>query len=384
MSERVASRVSRLVASRDTTEIPISSVAMGAEEEALVLEVLRSGRLAQGPMVERLEAEFGALVGTKHAVAVSSGTAAVVAALEALGVGPGDEVITSPFTFVATLNAILESGATATFVDIGDDFTIAAESVAESIGPATRAVMPVHLYGLPADVATIAAVAQTHGLAIVEDAAQAHGATLDGRPVGSFGVGCFSLYATKNVTTGEGGIITCDDDEIADRLRLLRNQGMRERYCYEIAGHNYRLTDVQAAIALPQLHRLDQLTERRRANAALLDAELDGIPGLVRPVVPSGRAHVWHQYTVRITPDAPIGRDELAHALLDRGIHTGVYYPRVVFDHACYLEHPRVTAADVPNARAAAREVLSLPVHPGVSERDIAHVASAVRELLGC
>ena len=367
-----------------TAPIRISSVEMGEEEEALALEVLRSGRLAQGPMVERLEDEFRALTGTAHAIAVSSGTTAIVAALEALEIGTGDQVLTSPFTFVATLNAILEAGAVATFADIGDDFTIPAAAVAVSIGPATRAVIPVHLYGLPADIADITSAAENRGVAIVEDAAQAHGAMVDGRPVGSFGLACFSLYATKHVTAGEGGVITCDDDVLADRLRLLRNQGMRDRYCYEIAGHNYRLTELQAAIAIPQLGRLADRTARRRANAAMLDSGLDGVPGLVRPVVPSGRTHVWHQYTVRITPDARLTRDELAHALSRRGIETGIYYPRVVFDYECYRDHARVQVADVPNARAAAREVLSLPVHPGVSEADITEIVGSVRELLGC
>ncbi len=262
-----------------TNPIAIASVEMGEEEEALALEVLRSGRLAQGPMVERLEAGFRALAGTDHAVAVSSGTAALVAALEALDVGPGDEVLTSPFTFVATLNAILEAGAVATFVDVGDDLTIPAASVAAALGSATRVVMPVHLYGLPADIGAITTAADERGVAVVEDASQAHGATVDGRPVGSFGVGCFSLYATKNVTAGEGGVITCDDAALADRLRLLRNQGMSERYCYEIAGHNYRLTELQAAIALPQLARLVARTEQRRENAARLDARARRCPG---------------------------------------------------------------------------------------------------------
>jgi dTDP-4-amino-4,6-dideoxygalactose transaminase len=364
--------------------IRIASVDMGAEEQALALQVLRSGRLAQGPMVERLEGDFRALAGTRHAVAVSSGTAALVAALEAIGVGPGDEVLTSPFTFVATLNAILEVGAVATFVDIGDDFGIPANAVDAAITPATRAVVPVHLYGLPTDIVEIARVAREHGVAVVEDASQAHGASVDGRPVGSFGVGCFSLYATKHVTAGEGGVVTCDDDVVADRLRLLRNQGMRDRYCYEIPGHNYRLTDLQAAIAIPQVRRLGEAIARRAANASKLDAALEGVPGIVRPRVPAGRNHVWHQYTVRIAPDAGCTRDELARRLDARGVETGIYYPHVVFDHACYRDHPRVRCADVPNAHAAAREVLSLPVHAGLSDDDVAVIGQSVREVLGC
>jgi perosamine synthetase len=363
--------------------IRISTVEIGEEEEALALEVLRSGHLAQGPMVERLEAGFCRLAGTAHAVAVSSGTAALVAALEALGVGPGDEVLTSPFTFVATLNAILEAGATATFVDIGDDYTIPAAAISDAMTDATRVVMPVHLYGLPADAEAIAGIASARGVALVEDAAQAHGATVGGRPVGSFGVGCFSLYATKNMTAGEGGVVTCNDEQLADRLRLLRNQGMRDRYCYEVPGHNYRLTDLQAAVALPQLDRLAARTARRRANALRLQEALDGIDGLVLPAEPAGRTHVWHQYTVRVLVGARLTRDELATELAARDIATSVYYPQVVFDHDCYRSHAQVKSAEVPRARAMAREVLSLPVHPALSSDDLDRIAGAVRDLLG-
>jgi dTDP-4-amino-4,6-dideoxygalactose transaminase len=363
--------------------IAVSAVDLGAEEEALVLEVLRSGRLAQGPMVERLEAGFRELAHTRNAVAVSSGTTALAVALEALGVGAGDEVLTSPFTFIATLNAILEAGAVATFVDIADDFTIPADAVDAAINPATRAVMPVHLYGLPADIAAIAHTAHERGVALVEDAAQALGATAAGQPVGSFGLGCFSLYATKNLTSGEGGVVTCDDDDIADRLRLLRNQGMRARYEYELPGHNYRLTDLQAAVAIPQLARLETVTQRRRRNAVALTAGLEDVPGLVCPSVPAGRTHVWHQYTVRVTPAARHSRDEVVTMLGERGVGTGVYYPRIVTDHDCYRAHPQVRVADVPNARAAAAEVLSLPVHPGLTDDDLATIVGAVREVLG-
>jgi dTDP-4-amino-4,6-dideoxygalactose transaminase len=364
--------------------IPIAAVEIGPEEEQLVLEVLRSGRLAQGPMVERLEAAFTALVGTRHAVAVSSGTTALVASLEALGLGPGDEVITSAFTFVATLNAILESGATARLVDIADDFTIDPGAVEAAITPATRAVLPVHLYGMPASMPAIVRAAETRQLGVIEDACQAHGATIEGRSVGSFGVGCFSLYATKSVVTGEGGVITCDDDAVADRLRLLRNQGMRTRYEYELAGHNYRLTEMQAALGLPQLARLPERIERRRVNAAVLSAGLAGVPGLETPTAVSCRGHAWHQYTVRVLPEARLDRHELAAALERQGIATGIYYPRVVFDYECYREHPRVIAADVPNAHKASREVLSLPVHPEVTDRDLGRIIDTVREVLAC
>lgn len=368
-----------------TTTIPITVVDVPAEAEDLVIGVLRSGRLAQGPMVERLEAAAAAMAGTSHAVAVSSGTAALVASLGVLDLAPGDEVLTSPFTFVATLNAILEAGAVATFADVGDDFVVSADAFDRAIGPRTRVVLPVHLYGQMAEMPRIAELARSRGVAVVEDAAQAHGACVDGRPAGSFGLGCFSLYATKNATAGEGGLVTTDDDDLADRLRILRNQGMRERYVYEVAGHNYRMTELQAAVAVAELGVLASRNERRRENAEALLGGLAGIDGLGLPHVAPGRVHAWHQFTVRVGPDASIDRDELARRLRAAGIETGIYYPRVVFDAAPYRDHPQVhgSMADVPHAAAAAREVLSLPVHWALSGDDRSRIVEAVRSALG-
>jgi len=363
--------------------IPISAVEIDDEAERLVLEVLRSGRLAQGPMVERFEAEFARLCGVAHAVAVANGTVSLVAALQALRIGDGDEVVTSPFTFVATLNAILEAGATVRFADIElDTFTLEPEAVAAACTARTRALMPVHLYGQPASMDALAPLAEGRGLALVEDAAQAHGAAVGSRRVGSYGIGSFSFYATKNITTGEGGMVTTDDDAIADRLRLLRNQGMRARYQYEIAGHNYRMTEVQAAIGIPQLARVDALIERRRHNAARLEAGLAGIEGLVTPGVVPGRTHVWHQYTVRITADARLSRDGFVTALTERGIGCGVYYPALVFDHECYRGHPGVVSGSFPNATQATAQVVSLPVHPLLRESEVDQIVTTVRELL--
>ncbi len=364
-------------------KIPISTVELGAEEERLVLEVLRSGQLAQGPMVERLEAAFAQLCSVRHAIAVSSGTTALVATMQALGIGPGDEVVTSPFTFVATLNAILEAGATARFADIEPStFTIDPAALEAEVGERTRVVMPVHLYGQPATMTPIVALARERRLTIVEDAAQAHGAVYAGQPVGSFGTGCFSLYATKNVAAGEGGIVTTDDDAIADRVRLLRNQGMRDRYRYEIPGHNYRLTDLQAAIVIPQMARLAQTTLARVQNAQGLTERLQNLDGIEVPAIAPGRTHVFHQYTIRVTAAAPITRDVLAERLAAEGVTTGVYYPRVVFDYECYHHLPGVVAATVPEAHRAAREVLSLPVHPRLTERDLDRIGEAVRASL--
>jgi len=360
--------------------IEISEVVIGKEEEELVLQVLRSGRLAQGPLVEALEQDFRAWSGTRHVVAMANGTLGLVAALQALGLPAGSEVVTSPFTFVATLNAILEAGLVARFGDIDpEDFSLTAESVEAVAGERTSCLIPVHLYGQPADMDRLVPLADAHGWAVVEDAAQAHGARVGDRPVGSFGVGCFSLYATKNLTAGEGGLVSTDDDDIADRLRLLRNQGMRVRYRYEIPGHNYRMTELQAAVALPQLARLGTATKRREENARRLTEGLSGIPGLELPVVAGGRSHVWHQYTVRVTPESGRTRQQVAEVLTERGVGCGVYYPRRVYDYPCYRGHPRVVPGISPTAERISSEVLSIPVHPRLSDADLDTVIAAVR-----
>jgi dTDP-4-amino-4,6-dideoxygalactose transaminase len=362
--------------------IPITVVDV-RDAEPLVSEVLRSGAIAQGPMVKRLEDGFARTAGTSHAVAVNSGTTALVASLQVLDLRPGDEVITSPFTFVATLNAILEAGATARFADIrAEDFCVDPDAVAGAIGDRSRVLMPVHLYGQMADMGKLAPLAAEHGLAIVEDAAQAVGATLAGRAAGSYGLGCFSLYATKNITTAEGGVITTDDDTLADRLRVLRNQGMRARYQYEVAGHNYRMTDLHAAVGIPQLDRLTELTERRVKNAAVLAEGLAGLPGLTVPTVGAERTHVWHQFTVLVGEDAAVSRDELAARLTELGVGTGVYYPKVVFDYDCYRDHPGVIATEVPVATRVAGQALSLPVHPKLTDMELDTIIAKVRQVL--
>jgi dTDP-4-amino-4,6-dideoxygalactose transaminase len=363
--------------------IPISRVDLGEDSIAMAVEVLRSGRLAQGAVVAEFERRFAEMTGCAHAVAVSSGTTALVASLEALQLQPGDEVITSPLTFVATLNAILEAGATAVFADVAEaDFAIDPASVGAALGPRTRVLMPVHLYGQAAPMDQLMPIAQKHRLAVVEDAAQSHGATLNGKAVGSYGIGGFSFYGTKNLTTGEGGMVTTNDADLAERLQVLRNQGMRQRYEYVMAGHNYRLTDLQAALVLPQLDRYAANVSARQANAAALNQGLKGIEGLVVPQALPGRGHVWHQYTVRLTPEARLTREQFVEGLAEAGIGCGVYYPKVVFDYPVYLNHPRVQVCDVPVARRLASQVVSLPVHPALSSGDVAQIIAAVRRLL--
>lgn len=334
-------------------------------------------------MVKRLEDDFASTFGHKHAIAVNNGTTALVAALEVLDLKPGDEVITTPFTFVATINAILESGASVTFGDVREeDFNLDPDSVSSRIGEHTRVIMPVHLYGQMADMAPLEKLAASHDLQILEDSAQSHGATYLGRPAGSYGLGTFSFYATKNITTGEGGMIVTDDDGLADRLRVLRNQGMRERYVYEVAGHNYRMTDLQAAIAIPQLARYDATVARRQSTADRLIAGLADVAGLIVPRQLEGRSHVWHQFTVRITENAPLDRDEFVARLNAAGVGAGVYYPKLLFDYDAYSNHPRVKHSETPVARKLASQVVSLPVHNALSDEDISTIISVVTDVM--
>jgi len=361
--------------------IPISTVVFGPEVEERVLQVVRSGVVAQGPVVAEFEQAFAELLGVRHAVAVNNGTTALVAAIQVLDLQPGDEVITTPFTFIATLNAILEAGATVRFGDIRpEDFALDPASVRAQITDRTRVIMPVHLYGQSADMAPLVELAHEHDLAIVEDAAQAHGATYGGTSVGGFGIGCFSFYATKNLTTGEGGIITTNDDAIAEKLRIMRNQGMRARYEYVMAGHNYRMTDLQAALVLPALAGYGEQLEKRRAHAAGLTQRLSGIEGLVLPRQLEGREHVWHQYTVLL----PVGVDRqgFVDALAADGVGSGIYYPKPVYDYDTYRARPDVIRSETPIADEIAARCVSLPVHQHLNDGDLDTIADAVRRTL--
>ncbi|WP_300594980.1 DegT/DnrJ/EryC1/StrS aminotransferase family protein [Microbacterium sp.] len=361
--------------------IPISTVQLGPDVEARVLDVLRSGSIAQGPVVAEFEDRFASLVGARHAIAVNNGTTALVAALSVHHLRPGDEVVTSPFTFIATLNAILEAGATVRFADIGEhDFALDAESVESAVTDRTKVLMPVHLFGQTGDMDALVRIAEDRGLSLVEDAAQAHGAAFRGRSAGTFGTGCFSFYATKNLTTGEGGIITTADDEMARELKILRNQGMQARYEYVMAGHNYRMTDLQAALALPQIEGYGEQISRRQSNAAALTERLQGIAGLVLPRELADRRHVWHQYTL-LLPE-PVGRQEFAERLRDYGVASGIYYPKPVYDYDPYRERPDVIRSETPVAERVAARCISIPVHQHLSERDIDHIADAVLSAL--
>jgi perosamine synthetase len=353
--------------------IPISRPLIGEEEKKAILAVLESGRLAQGPRVEEFEAEFARFCGVRHAIATSSGTTALVAALLAHRIGPGDEVITSPFTFIASANAILFTGARPVFVDIDEaSFNVDPTLIEEKVTPRTRALLPVHLYGYPCDMETIMNLARRHDLVVVEDACQAHGAAIRGQKVGSFGTGCFSFYPSKNMTTAEGGMITTDDDEIAEAARLLRNHGQSQLYHHVAPGYNFRMTELQAALGLVQLKRLPEWTQKRRKNASYLSERLSNV---VKPQVKEGYEHVFHQYTVRVSQD----RDGALERLAKAGIGARVYYPLPVHQQPLYRDLGFDDS--LPVAERMSREVLSLPVHPGLTEEELDKIVSEVSKL---
>jgi dTDP-4-amino-4,6-dideoxygalactose transaminase len=354
--------------------IRIAEPRIGDAERAAVLAVLESGQLTNGPVTKQLEEAFARDVShTSEAVAVSSGTAALHLALLAHGVGPGEEVITTPFSFQATANMILATGARPVFVDVTEDGNIDASLIEAAVTSKTKALLPVDLYGRLCDMPALCVIAERHGLAMIEDAAQAHGAQVGGRRAGSFGTGCFSLYATKNMTAGEGGLVTTDDPDLAERVRRLRSHGEIGRYESAELGYNYRITEVGAALALAQLDGLDAANEARRRNAAYLSQHLRGVTLPPEPVEPA--AHVWHQYTVRVAE----GRDALQAHLRERGIQAVVYYPHTLPSQALYRQLGYDDAA-LPVARRLAAEVLSLPVHPALSAKDLETIVEAVNE----
>lgn len=356
-----------------TEFIPAASPQIGEEEIAAVTRVMRSGMIAQGPEVAAFESEFAGTAGGAESIAVNSGTSALHLGLLAAGIGPGDEVIVPSFTFAATANSVAITGATPVFADIDPStFCLDPESTAAAITPRTRAIMPVHLYGHPADMTAFAKLADQHGLLIFEDAAQAHGASLDGRSVGSFGAfAAFSFYPTKNMTSGEGGMVTTGDREIARQVRLLRNQGMEKRYSNEAVGLNNRMTDIHAAIGRVQLQKLPAWTTARQQNADFLSSNLEGV---VTPVVADGAEHVYHQYTVKIQGQ---DRDKFMAALRDEHhIGSGVYYP--IPNHRLPSLKEFAPNLDLPNTEVAAAEVLSLPVHPTLTRDDLERVVEAV------
>ena len=352
--------------------IPIARPQMGEEEKSRVWDAMASGSLAQGPRVREFEERFAEFIGARHAIATSSGTTALHLALLGHDIGPGDEVITVPFTFIASANSILYTGARPVFVDVDEhDFAMDVGKVEAAITPRTKAIMPVSLYGQPADMPAITAIADRHGLAVVEDACQAHGAGIEQRRSGTWGAGTFSFYPTKNMTTGEGGMLTTDDAELAERVRLLREHGMKVRYHHDVVGYNFRMTDIAAAIGLAQLPKLDGYNDRRREIAARYDRELRGV---VTPTVRPGVTHVYHQYTIRVQR-----RDEFAERLKERGVGSAIYYPIPVHRQKPFVALGYGDEA-YPVTDRLTEEVLSIPVHPSLSDDEVAQVIGAVNE----
>ncbi len=350
--------------------IPAAKPIIGEEEREAVDKVLRSGMLAQGSEVAAFEEEFGrALVAGRPCVAVNSGTSGMHLGLLASGVGPGDEVIVPSLTFAATANCVALTGATPVFVDIEPEhFCLDPVAVEAAVTERTVGIMPVHLYGHPANMTALGEIARRCGLKVFEDAAQAHGAGWQGEPVGSFGeFAMFSLYPTKNMTSGEGGMVATADPDIERRMRLLRNQGMLRQYENELVGLNNRMTDVHAAIGRVQLTKLAGWTKQRQENAAFLDANLRGV---TVPTVARGATHVYHQYTIRVPGD----RDRFAAALrAEHGVGCGVYYPTPTHRLPSFR-----LDLDLPHTEEAARGVISLPVHPSLSTDDLDRIVTAV------
>jgi perosamine synthetase len=360
-----------------TVEIPVARPVIGQDEIAAVSDVLASGMLAQGERVAEFEGQFADYCGTTHAVATNNGTAALHAALIAAGIGYGDEVIVPAFSFIATATAVSMCGAKPVFADVDErTFTISPDQVAERVTPKTKAVIGVHLFGHPFDVQAVQELCEKKDLKMIEDAAQAHGALYHGKKVGGFGIlGCFSFYATKNMITGEGGMVTTSEKGYAERLRLIINHGQSKKYLHICLGYNYRMTDIAAAIGLVQLKKLDKFNMRRLKNAGYYTANISA-KGLVLPVVAGGVHHVYHQYVVRLTDGFPLKREAFIDYLRSKGIGTAVHYPIPIHRQPLYA--PAGDPDPCPVSTRLASCVLSLPVHPLLDSRDLAYICDTI------
>lgn len=363
------------------TMISIASPVLGDDETEAVISVLKSGMLAQGPKVEEFEEAFASYTGTEYGIATNSGTAALHIALLASGIGKGDEVITTPFSFIATGNAILFCGAKPVFADIDENtFNVNPSLIYEKITPKTKAILPAHLYGQPCNMKEIVQICEDHNLILIEDACQAHGAEYQGKKVGSFGIGCFSFYPTKNMTTGEGGMITTHDEEIAEKARMIRNHGREETYLHEIVGYNYRMTDIAAAIGICQLKKLDEFNRQRIENAKFLTKEISKIEGLIPPFVAPNVRHAFHQFTIKVTEDFGISRGALKEKLEQAGIIAEIYYPLPIPQQPLY-QKSGYNSEHLPNSEKAAEEVLSLPVHPSLTEEELSYIVQTIKNI---
>lgn len=356
--------------------IPLAHPSLNEAEIEAVSRVIRSGMLAKGPRVDEFEREFSHYCGTRDSVAVNSGTAALHATLLALGIGPGSEVIVPAFTFFATASSVCMCGGTPVFADVdADTFNLSIEKVQEAVTPKTRAVIGVHLFGQPCEVRPLMEICEEQGIPLIEDAAQAHGAEYHGKKAGNLArAGCFSFYPTKNMTTGEGGMVTTNDHILAGRIRQIIDHGQERKYFHTCIGYNFRMHDIAAALGLVQLKKLDRLNHRRREIAAFYQNNITR-DGICTPVVAPGMTHVYHQYVVKVTEEFTVTRDELAAYLHEKGIGTAIHYP---------LPLPRqpVFSGSACNAFPVAdelsRTVLSLPVHPQVTDAQCRYICEVI------
>lgn len=366
--------------------IPINAPQIGKDEIEAVVKVLESGVLTHGlgagPMVSKFEKAYAEFVKAKHAIAVNSGTAALHLAVAAAGVKLGDEVIVPSFTFVATAEVIAALRAKPVFVDINPEtYNIYAEEIEKAITKKTKAIVPVDLYGLPLDMKPIKEIADKHGLKIIEDAAQAHGASYMGKPPGTFAdAACWSFYASKNMTTGEGGMITTDDDELANKIRSMRSHGEVEKYMSVMLGYNYRMPEIEAAIGYVQLKRLPEFLEKRRKNANKLKEKLEKAVGLQLPKEPKGYKHSWYLFTVRLKNAKRAERDNIVAELKRKGIGAEVYYSNPIHLMPFYK---KFVTRGLPQTEKAAEQVFSLPVHPGVTAEHLDFIGETVLRLVG-
>ena len=368
--------------------ISINQPSMGKEEIEAVVEVLKSGILTEksgrGPRVLQFEKEFAKFVGAKHAVAVSSGTAALHASLLAAGIQPGDEVVVPSFTFSATAGAVVLAGGKPAFADIdADTYCITRESIEAVLTRATKAIMPVHMYGLCADMDPITELAHNRGIVVIEDAAQAHGAEYNGRKAGSLGdAACFSFYPGKNMTTGEGGMITTSDDDMAEQLKRIRTHGEERPYWVARQGHNYRMPEMAAAIGAVQLKRLPSFLQDRRKNAEYLIEKLGVLGKLVMPKEPAGRKHAWYLFTPRLRGANAGKRNKLVEKLRSKNIGCSVYYESPVHMLPYYRDLQSTRRSALPETERACRQVFSLPVHPMLKQAELQYVTDSVKRAI--
>jgi perosamine synthetase len=367
--------------------IRINQPMIGKEEIDAATEVLRSGILTEksgmGPRVLEFEKEFARYVGARHAVAMTSGTAALHAALLVAGVKQGDEVVVPSFTFHSTAEVVLLTGAQPVFADIDPDtYTVTADAVESMMTRNTKAIVPVHLYGLPADLDPLKKLAKEHSVTLIEDAAQAHGAEYNGTKIGSIGdITCFSFYAGKNMTTGEGGMITTNDDDYSEKLRMVRTHGEQRPYWPVTIGHNYRMSELLAAIGLAQLRKLPSFIDRRRKNAQFLSEKLGVLGKVIPPKEPQGRKHAWYLFTLRLRGANAGKRNKVVEKLRSRNIEAAVYYESPLHMLPLYRELS-TTRRPLPETEKACRQVFSVPVHPRLSENELEYVFDTLKRVL--